>query len=270
MADSPAETTEAPEQGEALEQAPAPQEEALDEQRESLEAKLSDDDVSRIADAVHGREEGDVEDSSFVDDILGADEEGDEGAVEYAGADDTQLFQDDQGNTYVTDEEGDYIPVDPETGQEVGDWFIDGQTGEVGEYEEDRGYAEGQEAPADPRVDRLVAMMEAQQINEVAEANPVVNEPDFKRDLYETMYDVASELGERASDPHKSPAFLQAMIDATKARRAAQGQQVPAEQARNQGAPLEQDAGASGQSEPTYEDQAWSEIQRSGGTAFPT
>jgi hypothetical protein len=258
---------------------------ALSEQEEAVGAKLGLD-GGDVAEALVSGPEPEL----FEDDAgntYGVDDEGDyvpidpetgevvgdwyvdgeTGQVgEFEGAE-PEFFTDDEGTVYAEDEEGDFIPIDPETGEEVGDYFIDGETGEVGEYEED-------DFEGDPRVDGILEHLAAREDEERAaelnawiEDNPVANEPQVKRALVERVIDLAQGAGDPglAADPSYLDAALAAVL---KERATASG--YSAEQARKQGAPLETNAGAVRGTSPSYEDQAWDEIKRAGGTAFST
>jgi len=183
-----------------------------------------------------------------------------------SGQGEGEYFSDNEGNTYVRDDEGDYIPVDPQTGQQIGDYYIDGETRERGEFEGG--------AASDPRVDELATAvgsvldhLNRTEINTFAEKHPDIREPEMARDVAARL----SLIAERAGDPRlrRDPELLKQAYLAARAERA-QPASVSAEEARHQGAPLESDAGADRSPKPDAEDQWWDGIKQAGGQAFPS
>jgi hypothetical protein len=109
------------------------------------EYEPNDDGYGYGDDAYAGPEEGYDEYGSEQDRALAEQEQaveaklgldGDDVAEALVGGPEPELFEDDAGNTYAPDEEGDFLPIDPETGEVVGDFYVDGETGEIGEFED--------------------------------------------------------------------------------------------------------------------------------------
>jgi hypothetical protein len=90
------------------------------------------------------------------------------------------------------------------------------------------------------------------ELNRFADENPDVQKPEILNAVIEQVDEMARRAGDLGL--RTDPAFLDLALKSVRADRAAQ-YEVPAEQARNQGASLETDAGASNQGEDSYEEQ---------------
>lgn len=104
-------------------------------------------------------------------------------------------------------------------------------------------------------------------LHKLADANPDLRE----EDTLTAVEAVAGRLAERAGRPELAtdPAFVETALRAVRASRATPTE-VSAEEARNQGASLETEAGASAGGEPDPEDEWWGRVSGAGGNAFPS
>ena len=127
----------------------------------------------------------------------------------------------------------------------------------------------------DPRIDQVIDYLTEREerentkaLNSFASENPDIRKPE----VLEEVIVRTTEFAERAGDPNlrSDPFVVEQAYKAVMADRA-EAAEVPAAEARNQGAPLETDAGASAaEGETSYEDQAKAELRAAGGTAFPS
>jgi hypothetical protein len=120
----------------------------------------------------------------------------------------------------------------------------------------------------DPRVDQVLDYLDAREkadsdawLNGWAEANPDLKKPAVLNAVLEQVDEMARRAGDL--ELRTDPKFLEMALSSVRAERAAQ-HEVPAEQARSQGASLETDAGASNQADESYEDSERRRIRESG------
>lgn len=139
---------------------------------------------------------------------------------------------------------------------------------------------QAQAGTTDPQVARLLeeqeqiieylAQREERERRDELDAFAAAN-PDIKKaDISQQVVRVVNELAERAGDLslRKEPSYIKTAFHAVMAQRS-QPPGVPQSQARTQGAPLETDAGAAVDGQPSKKDQWWEGIkQAGGGSAF--
>ena len=127
----------------------------------------------------------------------------------------------------------------------------------------------------DPRMDQIIDYLadreereNTAQLNDYAKAHPELKE---NAEIRAEVIARVQELAERAGDPglRTDLSFVRTAHQAVMTERS-QVAGVPMSEARNQGAPLETDAGASVEGGPSDEDQWWNSVKGAGGQAFPT
>lgn len=139
----------------------------------------------------------------------------------------------------------------------------------------------GNEVPAappptqgDPRVDQLISYIQGREEREreqellaIADENPEIREPEMLGTVERYAEQLAREAGNAALAT--SPTYVRAALALARSERATPPE-ASADEARNQGATLPTDAGASVDGSPSQEDQWWNGVKGAGGEAFPS